>query len=96
LVFPSEYEGFGAPLVEAMTHDTPIVSSAQPAVREVVGDAAIVVAIGADGETWAAAVGEALGRREELVTAGRVRRRQFTLEASGAALADAYRQAARG
>ena len=96
LVFPSEYEGFGAPLVEAMTHDTPIVSSAQPAVREVVGDAAIVVAIGADGETWAAAVGEALGRREQLVAAGRVRRRQFTLEASGAALADAYRQAARG
>jgi alpha-1,3-rhamnosyl/mannosyltransferase len=96
LVFPSEYEGFGAPLVEAMTLDTPIVSSAQPAVREVVGDAAIVVDVGADGETWAAAVVQAVARREQLVAAGRVRRHQFTLEASGAALAAAYRQAARG
>jgi len=94
MVFPSEYEGFGAPLVEAMMFDTPIVSSTQPAVREVVGDAAVLVGAGADGATWAAAVGEALERRDELVAAGRIRRSQFTLEASGSALAAAYRQAA--
>jgi glycosyltransferase involved in cell wall biosynthesis len=94
MVFPSEYEGFGAPLVEAMMLDTPIVSSTQPAVREVVGDAAVLVGAGADGATWAAAVGEALERRDELVAAGRIRRSQFTLEASGSALAAAYRQAA--
>jgi alpha-1,3-rhamnosyl/mannosyltransferase len=96
MVFPSEYEGFGAPLVEAMTFDTPIVGSAQPAVREVVGDAAVLVDAGAGGESWAAAVAEALGRREELIIAGRLRRHQFTLEASGSALAEAYRQAACG
>jgi len=98
LVFPSEYEGFGAPLVEAMTLDTPIVASAQPAVREVVGDAGVVVNEDGDdaGEAWAAAVLTAIGRRDELIAAGRQRRRQYTLEASGAALAAAYRQAATG
>jgi glycosyltransferase involved in cell wall biosynthesis len=96
LVFPSEYEGFGAPLVEAMMLGTPIVSSGQPAVREVVGDAAVMVEPGSDGEAWASAVGRALDRRDELVAAGRKRRQQFTLDVSGAALASAYRQAARG
>jgi glycosyltransferase involved in cell wall biosynthesis len=100
LVFPSEYEGFGAPLVEAMTLDTPIVASAQPAVREVVGDAGILVGDGdgdsADGEAWASAVCDAIGHRDRLVAAGRSRREAFTLEASGAALAAAYRQAAAG
>jgi glycosyltransferase involved in cell wall biosynthesis len=79
-----------------MTFDTPIVSSAQPAVREAVGDAAVLVDAGAGGESWAAAVAEALRRRQELVTAGRIRRQRFTLEASGSALAGAYRQAACG
>ena len=38
----SEYEGFGAPLVEAMALGTPVVCSDNAAVREVVGDAALV------------------------------------------------------
>jgi alpha-1,3-rhamnosyl/mannosyltransferase len=96
LVFPSEYEGFGAPLVEAMTHDTPIVSSAQAAVREVVGDAAVLVDSTGDADAWAAAVTQALDRRDELVAAGRRRRQLFTLDVAGTALAAAYRQAARG
>ena len=100
LVFPSEYEGFGAPLVEAMTLDTPIVASGQPAVREVVGDAAILVGggdrDGADGEAWAAAVGDAIEHRDRLVAAGRARREAFTLAVSGTALAAAYRRAAAG
>ena len=96
LVFPSEYEGFGAPLVEAMTLDTPIVASAQPAVSEVVGDAGgLVGETGAEaGRAWAAAVETAIARRGELVAAARVRSRHFTLEASGTAIAAAYRQAA--
>lgn len=96
LVFPSVYEGFGAPLVEAMALDTPVVCSDQPAMREVVGDAAIIVGEeSADG--WAAAV-EAVrvpARREQLVAAGRERRTHYTQEISGATLADAYRLAAR-
>jgi glycosyltransferase involved in cell wall biosynthesis len=92
LVFPSEYEGFGAPLVEAMVLDTPVVCSRAEAVIEVVGPAAVVVD-DAGPRAWAAGVLEALDRRAELVGLGRVRRREFTPEISGEALAAAYRQA---
>ncbi len=92
LVFPSEYEGFGAPLIEAMAAGTPVVCSDHVAVREVVGDAAIVVGGGA--AEWAQAVNDAHLRRSELVAAGHRRRQAFTLQASGRALATAYRLAA--
>ncbi len=92
LVFPSEYEGFGAPLVEAMVLGTPVVGSAADAVVEVVGEAGVIVP-SATGEAWAAGVAAARSRREELVRLGRRRREAFTVAASGAALADAYRAA---
>jgi alpha-1,3-rhamnosyl/mannosyltransferase len=93
MVFPSEYEGFGAPLVEAMVLGTPVVCSAHPAVREVVGAAAVVVEE-PTGEAWADGVATALARRAELVASGWARRAAFTIAASGLALAGAYRQAA--
>lgn len=94
LAFPSEYEGFGAPLVEAMALGTPVVASDADAVREVVGDAGVIVDGGADDpEAWAAAVGEARRRRSELAHLGRLRREAFTLDTSGTALDSAYRLA---
>jgi glycosyltransferase involved in cell wall biosynthesis len=93
VVFPSEYEGFGAPLVEAMELGTPVVCSAAPAVREVVADAAVVVPE-ANGVAWAAAVTAAVSRRQQLVAAGHARRQVYTGAASGEALATAYRAAA--
>jgi len=43
LVFPSLYEGFGLPLLEAMACGTPVVSSNTTAMPEVAGDAALLV-----------------------------------------------------
>ena len=40
-VFPTVYEGFGIPLLEAMSQDVPVVSADIPCLREVAGDAAI-------------------------------------------------------
>lgn len=41
LVFPSLYEGFGIPPLEAMVHGCPVLAADIPAVREVCGDAAL-------------------------------------------------------
>ena len=42
-VFPSLYEGFGLPPLEAMAHGTPVVTSNTSSIPEVVGDAAVMV-----------------------------------------------------
>ncbi len=93
LLFPSEFEGFGAPLIEAMALDTPVVCSAAAAVTEVVGDAAVVVTE-STGEAWADGLSTARRRRDELVESGRRRRAEFTIGRSGRAVAEAYRRAA--
>jgi len=93
LVFPSEYEGFGAPIVEAMALETPVVCSSAEAVVEVAGGAAIVVPE-PTAEAWADGVRQALEQRQRLIELGRRRRLGFTLDVSGSALAEAYRRAA--
>jgi alpha-1,3-rhamnosyl/mannosyltransferase len=89
LVFPSEYEGFGAPVIEAMGLGTPVICSDRAALPEVAGAAALVRPLQL--EAWAGALDEVRARRAELVAAGRERATRFTTAASGAALADAYR-----
>lgn len=42
-VFPSYYEGFGLPVIEAMSLGTPVITSARGALGEVAGDAAVIV-----------------------------------------------------
>lgn len=51
LLFPSEFEGFGLPLVEAMSLGMPVLTSEAEAVREIVGDAGISIS-GYDVPTW--------------------------------------------
>jgi glycosyltransferase involved in cell wall biosynthesis len=49
LAYPSHFEGFGLPVVEAMACGTPVVTTDVPALREVSGDAAILVPLGDEG-----------------------------------------------
>ena len=78
VVFPSEYEGFGAPVLEAMVLGTPVLSSDRAALPEVVGDAGLVRPPTV--EAWADGLDEIAARRDELVgrrtaTRGVVQRR---------------------
>jgi glycosyltransferase involved in cell wall biosynthesis len=93
-VFPSEYEGFGAPALEAMALGTPVICGDQTALPEVVGDAAVVrpLTVGA----WAGALDAVDAMRPQLIERGRQRAAGFTTAVSGAALAAAYRLALGG
>jgi alpha-1,3-rhamnosyl/mannosyltransferase len=63
LVCPSLYEGFGLPLVEAMSAGTPIVCSDIPVFREVAADAAVFVEPSSEAE-WARAISRVLDDSE--------------------------------
>jgi glycosyltransferase involved in cell wall biosynthesis len=98
LAFPSVYEGFGLPPLEAMSAGTPVVCTDAGSLPEIVGDAAEVVGVaGLDGATLAAALARVLNdeaRREELVTTGRQNVERFSWERCVEALAALYRRAA--
>jgi glycosyltransferase involved in cell wall biosynthesis len=92
LAFPSLWEGFGWPPLEAMACQTPVVASDVPALREVIGDAGILVpasdhaalAVGLEQVLTDDAVAEALRRR------GDERVRSFTWERTALGTADTY------
>ena len=60
-MFPSEYEGFGAPVLEAMALGTPVICSDRAALPEVAGDAALVLPL--DLDAWEGALDEVAARR---------------------------------
>ena len=94
LAFPSRYEGFGAPVVEAMAVGTPVLTSDVTALPEVVGPAGLLLDPD-DPTAWADAIGHVLddaALRARLVAAGHARAGAFTAEHSAQALARAYRR----
>lgn len=96
--FPSRYEGFGLPPLEAMACGTAVVAADATSLPEVVGDAGVLVAPG-DGAAWADALARILEDRDfsaRLAAAGRRRAAGFTWEATARAMQRAYQEAAAG
>ena len=93
--YPSLYEGFGFPPLEAMVAGVPVVATTAGALPEVIGDGAALVAPG-DADALAAAIDGLLvddEARAQLVARGRRRIGRFSWGECAAGLASLYRDA---
>jgi alpha-1,3-rhamnosyl/mannosyltransferase len=93
LVYPSLYEGFGIPVLEAMACGTPVVTSRGGATEEVAGGAAVLVDP-RDPASIAAGIEEAERRRDSLVEIGRARASMFTWRRAADLVEDLWRELA--
>jgi glycosyltransferase involved in cell wall biosynthesis len=98
MLFPSLYEGFGAPPLEAMACGCPVASSLRHSLAEVCGDAALE--LDPDDPTAMAAAIEAIGSdaqlRERLVARGAERVKAFSWRRAAERHVEVYRRAAGG
>ncbi len=96
LVYPSRYEGFGLPVLEAMACGTPVIASRAASIPEVLGEAGIL--LDPDDEPgWAEAIAKVLTdewQRGHMRKAGLTRARQFTWARTASITLDVYRQLA--
>jgi glycosyltransferase involved in cell wall biosynthesis len=97
-VFPSLNEGFGLPVLEAMSRGVPVVTSSVSSLPEVAGNAALLVdplSVEAIAEATARVLTDS-ALRERLVEAGRQRPAAFTWERTAEATVDTWRRALAG
>ncbi len=93
-LFPSLYEGFGLPPLEAMACGAPVIVSNSSCLPEVVGQAAIQLPA-SDEEAWRVALDELLGdniRRSHMVLAGFMRARAFSWQKAAGQLRRIYQE----
>lgn len=94
LTFPSLHEGFGLPVLEAMSRGCPVIAAAATALPEVVDGAGLLVPP-SDPDRWAAAMASVLddpGLRASLITAGHARALNYDWAVAARVLAGVYRQ----
>ena len=100
LIYPSEYEGFGLPPLEAMTQGAPVLALRTSSLPEVVGAGGILLdPHSATGETFATAAAELLespARREEISLAAIAQAGNFRWEQTASATCAAYQRAIDG
>jgi len=93
-VYPSMYEGFGLPSLEAMAHDCPVVASNVSAMPEVIGDAGEYFDPG-DIEAQAEAIRRVVfdpAKRSSLIANGRLRLNEFSWSRCAAETMGVYRE----
>ncbi len=99
MIFPSLYEGFGLPPLEAMACGVPVVASRRASIPEVTGDAAVYIEEPSDPREIAVKVEGLLGDpalREDLARRGRERARLFTWEEAARRVLECYREVVGG
>jgi glycosyltransferase involved in cell wall biosynthesis len=99
LVFPSIYEGFGLPPLEAMACGVPVITSRRSSLPEVVGDAALLLEDPLDPAEIAARVETIISDpvlRSTMMEKGRERARAFTWEKAAGEVLQVYDQVMEG
>ena len=94
LCYPSLMEGFGLPILEAMSYGTPVVTSKGSSTQEVAGNAAVLVDP-LNVASIAAGILQALSHKSELQRLGIARANEMTWQATAAKTADVYEQVVR-